>query len=90
MSAFGRLFEIRKDLLSNNFEISIHAYIRMAERNITAVDILFLVKTGLKDFLWNEDHETWNFTGPSFDGRKFTIACAYNDFNTLIVTVYWV
>lgn len=87
--SYERLFEIRKDLLSNNFEISAHAYLRMHERRITAMDILCLIKTGLRDFCWNEANETWNFTGYGFDERKFTIACAYDDVNTLVVTVFW-
>lgn len=89
VGSYERLFEIRKDLLLNNFEISAHAYLRMHERRITAMDILCLIKAGLRDFYWSKENGTWNFTGYGFDERMFTIACAYDDANTLIVTIFW-
>lgn len=89
MKCRDRLLEIKADLISHRFEISAHAYRRMSERQISAMDIIGLIRSGLKDFYWNEEHQTWNFIGYGFDQRSFVIACSYNERNTLIVTVFW-
>ena len=84
------LEQIISDLENNKFDISEHAFERMAQRNLAATDIIALIEDGsLKNPEWNEQHESWNFTGCGFTGEPFTIACAYEDDGTLIVTVFW-
>ena len=78
------------DLKNNNFDISFHALDRMAQRNLTSIDIIALIRSkSLKSPKWNELNESWNFTGYGFTEELFTIACAYEDNGTLIVTVFW-
>jgi len=89
LSCKNKLFEIRRDLKSNNFEFSIHAYERMVERGIFATDILALIKNGLKHSVWIEKHGSWNFSGQGIGPDIITIACTYNNYGTLIVTVFW-
>ena len=89
MSCRDRFRDIKNDLILNRFEISVHAYERMSQRQIMAMDILGLIKSGLDHYYWSEKHQTWNFTGYGFDQRSFVIACSYNEHGTLIVTVFW-
>lgn len=89
MSCKNKLFEIRRDLLSNNFDFSIHAYERTVERGVFATDILALIKNGLKHSVWIEKHGSWNFSGQGIGPDIITIACTYNNNGTLIVTVFW-
>lgn len=84
------LERIIKDLKSNQFNISIHAFERMAQRNITAIDIITMIeKASLQNPKWNNIHQSWNFTGYGLNQRPFTIACTYNNEGTLIITVFW-
>jgi hypothetical protein len=84
------LNNIISDLKDFNFHISGHALERMAERDIAAIDIIALVKSeSLNNSYWNEVHKSWNFTGCGFTNDPFTIACAYKDDGTLIITVFW-
>jgi hypothetical protein len=83
------LKNIIDDLSSNNFEISIHAFERMSERSISAIDIIALVESSaLEKPAWNDLHRSWNFTGLGFSTELFTIACTYDN-GTLILTVFW-
>jgi hypothetical protein len=78
------------DLKSNRFEISAHALERMAQRNLSAIDIITLIEgRSLESPEWNERHGSWNFSGHAFTEDIFTIACAYEEDGTLIVTVFW-
>jgi len=84
------LDQIIRDLENNKFEISVHALERMAQRSLAAIDIIALIESGCLDNpKWNEVHESWNFTGNGFSEEPFTIACAYEDDGTLIITVFW-
>jgi hypothetical protein len=82
--------QIVSDLKNNVFSLSAHALERMAQRDLAAVDIIALIDGGaLKNPVWNIENESWNFTGRGFSEGLFTIACAYEDDGTLIVTVFW-
>jgi len=84
------LAQIIEDLKNNHFEHSIHALERMAERSLSVMDILALIEgEALKNPQWNNEHQSWNFTGTGFTDEPFTIACAYEEDGTLIVTVFW-
>lgn len=83
------LEKIIEGLQNYTFEISLHALSRMDERNIAMMDIQVLIASdAIKRPQWNEKHQSWNFTGPSFNGNLFTISCVFED-DTLIVTVFW-
>jgi hypothetical protein len=83
------LKKIIDDLRSNHFEISTHAFERMSERNISAIDIVALIESSaLEKPAWNDLHSSWNFTGLGFSTELFTIACTYDN-GTLILTVFW-
>jgi hypothetical protein len=84
------LSQIINDLKNNMFGLSFHALQRMGLRNLQVQDILALIEGGaLGNPEWNDKHESWNFTGTGFAGEPFTIACAYENDGTLIVTVFW-
>jgi hypothetical protein len=84
------LGKIVSDLENNLFSLSAHALERMAQRDLAAIDIIALIEGGaLKNPIWNIENESWNFTGRGFSEGLFTIACAYEDDGTLIITVFW-
>jgi hypothetical protein len=83
------LENIIHDLQNNAFELSDHVLTRMSERRLSIQDIFALIKgEGIKTPVWNEQHQSWNFTGRAFANELFTIACVYES-NTLIVTIFW-
>lgn len=84
------LAKIINDLKNHRFAYSIHALARMAEREIEAIDIHYLINShAINNHSWSEDHQSWNFTGYGLAENPFTIACCYEDDGTLIVTVFW-
>ena len=84
------LKQIVSDLKNSNFHISEHALERMSERGLASIDIIGLIEgEGLDNPVWNNQHESWNFSGQGFTDSIFTIACIYETDGTLIVTVFW-
>tara|TARA_Y100000590_G_scaffold465025_1_gene636057 strand:+ start:2758 stop:3033 length:276 start_codon:yes stop_codon:yes gene_type:complete len=82
--------KIVNDLRNQNFEFSYHALERMAERGLSAIDVVALIESSSLDRpIWNSKNESWNFTGYGFARDLFTIACVYENDGTLIVTVFW-
>ena len=83
---------VRQRAHTGDFVILPHAKVRQVERNISVVDIVFVLKNGDRDperDEFKEDFQSWNYAikGRTLDNRTLRIAVAFDENEMLIITV---
>jgi hypothetical protein len=83
---------IRQRANTGEFIILPHANLRRVERNISVVDIIFVLKNGDREperDEFKEVHQSWNYAirGQTVDSRTLRIAVAFDKNEMLIITV---
>ncbi len=83
---------IRQRAQAGDFVILLHAVTRSAERDISAADIAYVLKTGERETNkdeFKEKFQSWNYAmrGLTLDNRSLRIAVAFDETGMLIVTV---
>ena len=78
--------KVIEDLKSGNFEITVHAAIRMNEREVTKEDIKEVGRSSESVTLQESPNAPFKIRGKDLEGEVMDVICDYEE-GTLIVTV---
>ena len=76
---------IIKDLISGDYHTTVHAEIRMGERNITDSDISNCAKTAAS--VTRQENGKFRVQGLDLDGDLLSVVCIW-DGDTLVITLF--
>ena len=80
--------ELLARLTSGNFVTTLHAFERMAERDVSAEDVRSVARTAT-ECRWQDANASWRITGGPEGGERLVLVVRHHTTGLTLVTVHW-